>query len=196
MLDQYAIWLRNKTHLREVKDYIEITTPYLDRHNDFLQIYAKRVNGSFILTDDGYILDDLEMSGCKIDSSKRKAKFAEVLNGFGVQSNGKVLEVEASAENFPLQKHNLVQAMLAVNDLYFLASPKVPSLFHENVMFWLDRSEVFYTRNVKLTGKSGFAHRFDLYHTEIENSAGTSTSSDQPSKPQDRGKDGVFLGRH
>ena len=55
LLERYSTWLRNRTHLREIGDHIEITTPYLDRHNDYLQIYAKRANGGFLLTDDGYV---------------------------------------------------------------------------------------------------------------------------------------------
>ena len=35
LLDQYAQWVRDKSILRVVNDqYVEITTPYLDRHND------------------------------------------------------------------------------------------------------------------------------------------------------------------
>lgn len=162
LVEQYSIWLKDRTILREVGDCVEITTPYLDRHNDCLQIYAKRANGGFVLTDDGYVVDDLEMSGCKIDSPKRQDMFKTTLNGFGVQSNGKALEVKASSDNFPLRKHNLVQAMLAVNDLFYLASPTIASLFHEDVTAWLDLSEIRYTPNVKFTGKSGYDHRFDF----------------------------------
>ena len=162
LLDQYWIWLRDRTSLREIGDWTEITTPYLDRHNDCLQIYAKRVNGGFVLTDDGYILDDLEQSGCKLDSPKRQALFKTTLNGFGIQINEKALEVHASADNFALRKHNLVQAMLAVNDLFYLASPFVANIFYEDVVAWLDLSEIRYTPNVKFTGKSGYDHRFDF----------------------------------
>ena len=162
LLDQYWIWLRDRTSLREIGDWTEITTPYLDRHNDCLQIYAKRVNGGFVLTDDGYILDDLEQSGCKLDSPKRQALFKTTLNGFGIQMNEKALEVHASADNFALRKHNLVQAMLAVNDLFYLASPVVANIFYEDVVAWLDLSEIRYTPNVKFTGKSGYDHRFDF----------------------------------
>ena len=122
LLDHYSAWLKDRTSLREVGDSIEITTPYLDRHNDYLQIYAKRANGGFVLTDDGYVLDDLALSGCNIDSPKRQTMFRTTLNGFGVKPNGKALEVKATLENFSLRKHNLVQAMLAVNDLFYLAS--------------------------------------------------------------------------
>jgi hypothetical protein len=72
LLDSYIQWLRDKTALREVGDWVEITTPYLDRHNDYLQIYAKRQNGSYLLTDDGYVIEDLAQSGCKLDSPKRQ----------------------------------------------------------------------------------------------------------------------------
>ena len=162
LLDQYWFWLRDRASLREIGDWTEITTPYLDRHNDCLQIYAKRVNGGFVLTDDGYILDDLEQSGCKLDSPKRQALFKTTLNGFGIQMNEKALEVHASADNFALRKHNLVQAMLAVNDLFYLASPVVANIFYEDVVAWLDLSEIRYTPNVKFTGKSGYDHRFDF----------------------------------
>ena len=162
LLDGYWIWLRDRTNLREINDCIEITTPYLDRHNDYLQIYAKRVKGGFVLTDDGYVLDDLELAGCKIDSPKRQAMFRMILNGFGVKTNEKALEVEASADNFAQRKHNLVQAILAVNDLFYLASSTVVSLFLEDVTAWLDLSEIRYTPGVKFTGKSGYDHRFDF----------------------------------
>lgn len=162
LLDTYAQWLRDKTKLREIDEWVEITTPYLDRHNDYLQIYAKRSNGGFVLTDDGYVLRDLEQSGCKLESSKRQALLKMTLNGFGVHENEKSLEVHASPNNFALRKHNLVQAMLAVNDLFYLASPVVVSLFYEDVVSWLDLSEIRYTPHVKFTGKSGYDHLFDF----------------------------------
>lgn len=162
LLDQYWAWLRDKTTLRQINDWIEITTPYLDRHNDRLQMYAKRRDGGFVLTDDGYILQDLEQSGCRIDSAKRQALLKMTLSGFGVQLNNQTLEVHASPDNFALRKHNLVQAMLAVNDLFYLASPVIASLFYEDVIAWLDLSDIRYTPKVKFTGKSGYDHLFDF----------------------------------
>ncbi len=162
LVERYSAWLKDRTSLRETGDWIEITTPYLDRHNDYLQIYVKRANGGFVLTDGGYVLDDLELSGCRIDSQKRQAMFRATLNGFGVRENGKVLEIKTSSENFSLKKHNLVQAMLAVNDLFYLASPTVASLFLDDVTEWLDISDIRYTTSVKFTGKSGYDHSFDF----------------------------------
>lgn len=162
LLDAYHAWLRDKTALRQIDQWVEITTPYLDRHNDYIQIYAKPANGGFILTDDSYTIYDLEQSGCKLDSRKRQDLLRMTLNGFGVQMDGKALQVHAAPDNFALRKHNLVQAMLAVNDMFYLAMPIVASLFYEDVVAWLDLHEIRYTPKVKFTGKTGYDHLFDF----------------------------------
>lgn len=162
LLDDYMTWLRDKTSLRQVEDWVEITTPYLDRHNDYVQIYAKKSNGSFVLTDDGYTIEDLEQSGCKLNSPKRQDLLKMTLNGFGIQLHGDALEVHATPDNFALRKHNLVQAMLAVNDMFYLAVPMVASLFYEDVVAWLDLHDVRYTPKVKFSGKTGYDHLFDF----------------------------------
>ena len=162
LLDDYMAWLKDKTMLRQIENWVEITTPYLDRHNDYIQIYAKKENSGFLLTDDGYTIVDLEQSGCKLESPKRQDLLKMTLNGFGVQLQNSMLEVHASKDNFALRKHNLVQAMLAVNDMFYLAVPMVASLFYEDVVAWLDLHEVRYTPKVKFTGKTGYDHLFDF----------------------------------
>lgn len=162
LVDQYVAWLKDKTALRQIQDYVEITTPYLDRHNDHLQIYAKRENGGYLLSDDGYVVGDLRLSGCELESRKRKDLLRLTLNGFGVQLDGDALSVHASRDNFALRKHNLVQAMLAVNDLFYLAVPMVASLFLEDVASWLSLHDIRFTPKVKFTGKSGYDHLFDF----------------------------------
>jgi len=122
LLDEYVAWLRQKTHLRQVDDWVEITTPYLDRHNDYLQIYARRQGNGFLLTDEGYIINDLEESGCKLESPKRRALLQMTLNGFGVQLVENRIETHATTESFAQRKHNLIQAMIGVNDIFYLSS--------------------------------------------------------------------------
>jgi len=163
LLNDYRTWLKDKTTLREVEDsWVEITTPYIDRHNDALQLYARRENGGYILTDDSYTVHDLEASGCSLNTEKRRDLLRMTLNGFGVKLNHEALEVHATPENFPLRKHNLIQAMLSVNDLFYLAKPVVESLFYEDVVAWLDGNDIRYTPKVKFTGTSGYDHLFDF----------------------------------
>ena len=163
LLDEYQAWLRDNTMLREVDEWVEITTPYLDRHNDCLQIYATRDDSGWTLSDDGFIISDLEMSGCALDTPKRLALLNMTLAGFGVRRDaGDALVVRASQNSFATKKHSLLQAMLAVNDLFYLASPTIANLFSEDVSFWLDTSDVRYTRGAKFSGASGYDHLFDF----------------------------------
>ena|GEM_PF-1647914 len=114
--------VRQVKQMEEVKhldEWIEITTPYLDSHNDYLQIYIQRRNGELVITDAGYILQDLELSGWKPDTPGRKALLMTTLKRFGVKLNGDVLEIRTSAEHVASGRLNLIEAMLAVIDLSF-----------------------------------------------------------------------------
>ncbi len=86
LLNNYRAWLKEKTTLREANgEWVEITTPYLDRHNDALQIYVRSENGGYVLTDDSYTIHDLEASGCNLETGKRQDLLKMTLNGFGVK---------------------------------------------------------------------------------------------------------------
>ncbi len=163
LINKHIDWLKDKTVIEQVNDqWCEITTPYLDRHNDCLQIYARKENGGYLLTDDGYIINDLISSGCQLNSPRRKELLDTTLAGFGVKVDQEQLVIHATKDNFPLRKHNIIQAMLSVNDLFYTASPVITSLFFEDVMHWLDLTEIRYTPKVKFSGKSGFDYMFDF----------------------------------
>lgn len=162
--DNYIKWLRDNTCFKEVgQGWVEITTPHLDRHNDCLQFYASHTDGGIQFSDGGYIIDDLEASGVQLNSPKRRKILDEILNGFGVKLvNGNELFITANADNFPIKKNNFIQAMLAVNDMFALASSSVASLFFEDVKGWLDNNDIRYVPSIKLNGKSGFDFCFDF----------------------------------
>jgi len=166
LIDEYVGWLREKTTLRQVGEWVEVTTPYLDRHNDHLQIYVKQEDGEFVLSDDGYIIGDLRSSGCDLEAGSRRQLLQVALNGFGVQQQDDALVVRATSANFASRKHNLVQAMLAIDDLFCLARPMVASLFREDVTAWLELREVRYTAGIKIAGRSGLDHLFDFLITK------------------------------
>jgi hypothetical protein len=155
-------WLRQGLSAEHAGEACELTTPFLDRHNDHLQVYAVRRNGNIILSDDGYILSDLRTSGLEVDTPKRKMVLDSVLNGLGVRVEGSQLMIEASPVNLGQRLHSLVQAMLAINDMFVMAQPRVASFFFEDVRNFLDRYAIRYTARVKLAGKSGYDHGIDF----------------------------------
>lgn len=162
LLDNYYNWLKDRTVLKKLGEYCEITTPYIDRHNDYIQIYLKREGNGFVLTDDSYTIDDLLQSGCSIESPRRKQILQTTLNGFGVQLDKDALIVKANNDNFPLKKHNLIQAILAVNDMFYLANANITSLFLEDVRAWLDISDIRYSERITFMGHSGYPQTFDF----------------------------------
>lgn len=162
LIEDYVGWLRKGLSIESLENVCELTTPFLDRHNDHLQIYAVKKNGKIVLTDDGYILSDLRTSGVELTTQKRKAILESVLNGFGVRLEGKQLMVEASQRNIGRRLHILIQAMLAVNDMFIMAQPRVESFFWEDVRTFFDENDVRYSPRVKIAGRSGFDHAIDF----------------------------------
>ncbi len=162
LIESYIEWLRDRIEIADVENACEITTPFLDRHNDQLQIYVERSNGKLRLSDDSYILGNLETSGVALDTPKRREMLQIVLNGFGVQESDGELFVEASTEKFPQKKHSLIQAMLAVDDMFMTARPHVTTLFLEDVESYLDDHDIRFSPSVQFTGKTGFLHKFDF----------------------------------
>jgi len=162
---RYVEWLQSRMVAADINGTMEITTPFLDRHNDRLQIYVVAQEGGFRLTDDGYILNDLASSGCSLESKSRKSMLKTIVNGFGVLIDEDELFVETSEADFPRKKHSLIQAMLAVNDLFFVSRSSVANLFLEDVRKFLSQAEVSFSQGVSFTGKSGFLHKFDYLIT-------------------------------
>jgi hypothetical protein len=161
LVNAYIEWLRQKIRVESINGICEITTPFLDRHNDQLQIYVKKSDNGFILTDDGYTIADLKLSGCDFTTEKRRQILHSTLNGFGVRLKENELIVESRVDNFPQKKHNLIQAILAVNDLFVMAEPMVVSIFLEDVERYFRLNEIRFTPSVNFSGKSGFVHFFD-----------------------------------
>lgn len=162
LIEAYLQWLRKGLSAQPLDNACELTTPFLDRHNDHLQIYATRHNGAILLSDDGYVLGDLKTSGVEIRGERRKDTIQTILNGFGVRVEGNQLVVEASERNLGQRIHSLVQAMLAVNDMFVMAQPHVAAVFWEDVREFLDEHRIRYSPLVKLSGRSGFDHAIDF----------------------------------
>jgi len=120
LIADYLRWLKEGLQVKELEGSCCIATPFVDRHNDEIEIFVEKRNGGLLLTDDGYTIGDLAASGMTFVTEKRKAHMTAILNGFGVRQEGDELQVHATPQDFPQKKHNLVQAMLAVNDMFVM----------------------------------------------------------------------------
>lgn len=145
-------------------DVCLVSTPFLDRHNDHIDIYVVKTANGIKITDDGYTLADLQMSGFEVNTPKRKSLFNAILNGLGVKydTESHALYVDAIPANIGQKKHYLLQAIMAVGELVNLSQESVLSLFKEDVELFLRSNEIFFSKDIKLSGKTGLDHNVDF----------------------------------
>lgn len=167
MIKEYTDWLYRGFSAVQVGEFIELTTPYLDRYNDHLQIYVKQnENGSYFLTDDGYVINNLKSSGVPIlRSHKRKEMLNRIARNFGVTVRGDVLEIQATKSDYPQKKHMLIQAMLTIDDMFIAEPNTAKNFFNEDVGLYLDANDIYYSRDFSLVGKTGSLYVYD-YHIQ------------------------------
>lgn len=164
LVDSYLSWLRGTVSADSLNEAVtELTTPFLDRHNDHLQVYAERTEqGLFLLTDDGYILAELKSSGLERRGRRREEALDSLLSGYGVTIHDSELQTVASVANLGQRLHNLIQAMLHVDDMFLLTQDNVASVFADDVARFLDSHEIRYIPKAKFAGKSGLDHLLDF----------------------------------
>ncbi|MXZ18650.1 MAG: DUF1828 domain-containing protein [Rhodothermaceae bacterium] len=167
--NRYWDWVRGQRLIQDLGGIYEITTPYLDRFNDCVQIYARMLEADKILiTDGGGTLEDLALLGHSLSSDKWTDVIREILNGFNVSMDAKdrSLYAECSIEDFPVTAHNVIQTVLAIIDLgYMSTSLKVTrqAPFRNRVK----REFAFFENweiadNPRFTGRSGVPRKFNF----------------------------------
>lgn len=162
-IGSYLSWLKDNMTIKDLKENItELTTPFVDRHNDYIQVYIIRDSNGFMLTDDGYTIADLEISGLEFNTPKRKEILNTVLNSYGVSLKDGAITIRCDDSNFAICKHSLLQAILSVNDLFALSRNNIVSIFTEDVERFLNAHEIRFLADINLTGRSGFNYNFNF----------------------------------
>jgi hypothetical protein len=178
-IEKYLSWLRENIFINELEEGKKwvINSPFLDRHNDYIEIYVlKKAEDTFILTDDGFVYDDLITGGCEpISSPKRKELFKLTLLGFGVSFNEKTHEIyiETSMTDVGKNKHKLAQAMLSIGDMFMLASVNVSTIFKEDVKAFFKKKDIPFNYDLKITGKSFIEHNIEIALPLVKNAPET-----------------------
>ena len=168
--EKYVKWLEDEIVVNKIGEYLEITSPFLDRYNDYLQVYAKlEADSEIIVTDDSYVINNLRMSGIDINSAKRKQLLESFLNKYSVKMDNDALVIKSGIEDFPQKILFLMQAMLNIDDMFMLSQNKVASIFLEDVTEFLDKKDIFYSKDVNFIGKSGFLYSYEYLLQRTKN---------------------------
>ncbi|WP_332238927.1 DUF1828 domain-containing protein [Sporolactobacillus sp. KGMB 08714] len=162
--NEYLKWVKENIDFRNLSSsVIRIESPFLDRHNDHLLIYAIIDGNRIKLTDDSNTIQDLFMSGIDIDNSdKRKDILSSALGSYGITRMNDELTIECNIGNFAQAKHQLIQAILFVNDMFILRQSNIKELFIEDVDRYFIQNKIRRSKNMSISGKNGLQHKFDF----------------------------------
>ena len=161
LIDEYAAWLKREITFEKVGEYYEITTPYLDNANDYLQIYVRQIEDEIYFSDDSATVRNLKMNGFQFTPT-RKAHLQKILSQYGVRLEDDELICKAPVNSFAQKKHLFIQAMLRIDDMFAVSKSKVASLFLDDIQDFFANKDIFYSDNVQFTGTSGFSHNYDF----------------------------------
>ena len=169
MIADYTEWLKKEITIATFGEYVELTTPYLDRYNDYLQIYVKQnADGTLTISDDGNIIGDLISSGMTFKKGSNRRKMLDrIATNYGISIvDNEVITTTATLHDFPQKKHMIVQAMLAIDDLYVISPENVKDLFMENIETYFRANEIFFSKDFSVLGKTGTIYNYDFHLQE------------------------------
>lgn len=161
LITEYTNWLKKEITIEKIGEYYEITTPYLDNANDYLQIYVKQVENDIYFTDDSATIRNLKMNGFQFTPA-RKEHLQKILIQYDVSLNGDELVAKSPVSAFAQKKHLFVQAILRIDDMFSLSKTKVSTCFLDDIQSFFQQKDIYYSDNVKFVGKSGFYHNYDF----------------------------------
>ena len=164
-ISQYYKWLKDQTTYRidGKSGWCRITTPFVGMFNDPIEVFIKEQNGKLLLSDDGVIIENLELSGVDIFRSPKRKEWLEYIKlNFGIDILDGELRAEATHANFAQKKHNLICAVSELTALEITTKNTVQSMFREDVRGLLDEQDLIYTPHFIAKGSTGIDFTFDF----------------------------------
>ena len=165
LVSDYYTWLKEKTFVTqsETSDWVLISTPFFGAFNDGIELYAKKVNDKITLSDNGETINNLSLLGVEFNRSKKRLELLQrILRNHGVKFQNNEFVVEATDKDFVQKKHNILSAILEINDLSVFSKPSVTSVFREDIGGYLDELDIVYTPDFILRGSTGIEFTFDF----------------------------------
>jgi hypothetical protein len=186
LVDRYLGWMRQEVSAEPRGEGCEITTPFLDRHRDQLQIYMISRNGQIVLTDDGYTVSELMTAGIELDNGVVRQTAEALIRGTRVRFQGNELTTEATPDTIGERVQSFLQAMLALNTLSHISAsrsatagtefdephflplversslPVSPEVFQSGMERYLAQSGIKHQRGEALRGRSGLSYSVDF----------------------------------
>lgn len=112
----YFDWLKKSTVVEKLPDgCFSIATPFMDSHNDGLVVYVSQDGDQYKLSDDAYVISDLQTSGSDIDSIINKERIKCIARSYNVDVVDDELTMSADDGNFNVRLHLFIAAMVTLS---------------------------------------------------------------------------------
>ena len=121
---EYCDWLRKNIKVEEVLDgWVEIATPFLDSINDGLVVYAKKSGNRIVLSDDGYVLNNLnnDRPGAFAGAEGYKS-FLRIVQSLEVDLSGGALVKTTTVKNFASSLNLFIRALIVISHLPYVVT--------------------------------------------------------------------------
>ncbi len=164
MIDEYIEFLKKEITYRQIERGYEITTPFLNDSNDYMQIYVEEIKGedNIVLSDGGDTIAYLEDCGVNLTPTRKQMMELACL-GLGVRiSRERNLFIKSTIKDFAQKKHSLLQAMLKVNDMAYTTQSRCVSMFVDDVAAYFEKNEIYAMTGMSVMGKSTLYHTYDF----------------------------------
>ncbi len=161
LINNYYDFIKSNISVNEINGFHEITTPFLDHFNDYIQVYVIMKDNEIIITDDSYTLSNLKAGGLSF-SEKRINLVNKICAQFGMKLVEDEIFAKANQDTFGAKLDAILQCIIKIDDLCYTSRESVASFFSEDVKKYFVNKELYFTENVSLVGKSGFSFNFDM----------------------------------
>lgn len=169
----YFDWITKSISLSKFKNFIEIETPFLDMHNDHINLLFIKGEKDYLLSDDGYILNELEILNLPVTSTnRRKEYFYKTLKIFGVNHNNDTNELYVQFKDlnqYPQRQQDLLQCIIHITDMLITAKTSSSSVFVNDVENFFIENGIPFSKGTGYHGKSGNTQTFDFTTPRLKN---------------------------
>ena len=120
----YLNFLKSNLSVKKIETAHEIVLPFEDHIGDSIvcYVYDKKENGMFLVSDDGYIINNLIDTGMNIGKKSSRRKTIEqicMLSGASLSDDNE-MTILSSEVDLPSKVHQLAMTMLQIDAMYLM----------------------------------------------------------------------------
>jgi hypothetical protein len=123
-------------------DRYRVFTPFMFEDGDHLSIVLKRMNGGWILSDEGHTYMHLtyDLEEKELQRGTRQKIITNALSMFSVEDKEGELLIPIQKDRYGDALYNFVQALLKITDVSYLSRERVRSTFMEDFRAFMEES--------------------------------------------------------